>query len=324
MSTALNPDEVVLEGQAQMVETKKTLRDRLKLKKYTRPVWQEKPGLIMQTLKFITLAFICVVMLYPLLYVIAVSFAHPNSITSGQLFPTEFSLISYQSIIGGGVISRSLRASLFITVVGTLLSTFFTAFMAYGLTRTKTTPGGKTVLFLVLLTMMFSAGIIPNYLLIKQLGLLNSWWSLILPALISPFNLIVMRAFFMGLPEDLFEAARLDGASELRIFFSIVLPLSKAIIAVIALFYAVGYWNTFFNAMIYLDDTTKWPIQVVLNQYVTQNSDLSTLQNPDMPPPPAESIQSAVIVLATIPILMVYPFLQKYFTKGVLTGAIKG
>lgn len=325
MSTAINPQEVALEAPAQQgLDTRKTVRQRLKPKKYTRPTWMEKPSPFVQVLKFLALAFICVVMLYPLMYVIAMSFAAPSAVVSGQLFPTKFSLNAYQSILGGGIISQAMWASVFITGVGTVLSTFFTAFMAYGLTRIKVTPGAKTVLLLVLLTMMFSAGMIPNYLLIKQLGLLNSWWSLILPALISPFNLIVMRAFFMGLPGDIFEAARIDGASELRIFFSIVLPLSKAIIAVIALFNAVGFWNTFFNALIYINDTHKWPIQVVLNQYVTQNSDLATIQNPDLPPPPPETIQSAVIVLATVPILIVYPFLQKYFTKGVLTGAIKG
>jgi ABC-type glycerol-3-phosphate transport system permease component len=132
-----------------------------------------------------------------------------------------------------------------------------------------------------------------------------------------------MRNFFMNLPGELFEAARIDGAGHFRIFFQIVIPLSKAVIAVIALFYAVGYWNVFFNAMIYLNDTSKWPIQVVLNQFVVQNSDINALQNPDRPPPPAQAVQMAVIVLATLPILIVYPFLQRYFTKGVLTGAIK-
>jgi ABC-type glycerol-3-phosphate transport system permease component len=157
----------------------------------------------------------------------------------------------------------------------------------------------------------------------KTLGLLDSHWSIILPGLIGAFNLIVMRNFFMNLPGELFEAARIDGAGHFRIFFQIVIPLSKAVIAVIALFYAVGYWNVFFNAMIYLNDTSKWPIQVVLNQFVVQNSDINALQNPDRPPPPAQAVQMAVIVLATLPILIVYPFLQRYFTKGVLTGAIK-
>src|SRR5699024_4880317 len=168
------------------------------------------------------------------------------------------------------------------------------------------------------------AGVIPIFIRVRELGLLNSYWALILPLLISPFNMVVMRAFFMGLPQELLESARIDGASELRVFLQMVLPLSKAVIAVIALFYAVGYWNVFFNAMIYIHDTEKWPIQVVLNQYVVQNSDLAQVTNPDKPPPPSATVQNAVIVLATVPILCVYPFVQKYFTKGVLTGAIKG
>lgn len=290
-----------------------------------RPVWQEAPSAAMQTLKIVAICVICLVMLYPFVYVVAMSFASAESVTTGQLMPTAFSIDAYRAILGGGIISRALLNSLFITVVGTLLSTLITAMLAYGLMRTKQAPGARGVLILVLLTMFFGAGLIPNYLLVKQLGLLDTYWALILPVLVSPFNMVVMRAFFMGLPGELLEAARIDGASEVRIFFRIVLPLSKAVIAVIALFYAVGYWNMFFNAMLYIQDTDKWPIQLVLNQYVVQNSSISAEQlNPNVPAPPSVTIQSAVIVLATIPILCIYPFLQKYFTKGVLTGSIKG
>lgn len=173
--------------------------------------------------------------------------------------------------------------------------------------------------------MFFGAGIIPNYLLIKQLGLLDSYWALILPGLISAFNMIVMRNFFMGLPQELLESARIDGASEIRIFVGIVLRLSKPVIAVIALFYAVGSWNVYPNALLYIDDTAKWPIQLVLNQYVVQGNTLSDISRAtDRPPPPAQTVQMAIIVIATLPILAVYPFAQKFFTKGVLTGAIKG
>ncbi|ASK66218.1 ABC transporter permease [Brachybacterium avium] len=289
-----------------------------------RPIWQEAPSTGLQALKVVFIIAVCLVMLYPFVYVIGMSFAAPESVTSGQLFPTSFSTGAYKSILGGGIISRALMNSAFITIVGTLLSTLATALLAYGLTRTRFTPGARGVLLMVLLTMLFGAGLIPNYLLVKNLGLLDTYWALILPVLISPFNMVVMRAFFMGLPSELLEAARIDGASEPRIFFTIVIPLSKAVIAVIALFYAVGYWNVFFNAMIYINDTEKWPIQVVLNQFVVQNSDIASVTNPNEPPPPAVSVQNAVIVLATLPILCVYPFLQKYFTKGVLTGSIKG
>ncbi len=173
--------------------------------------------------------------------------------------------------------------------------------------------------------MFFSAGIIPNFMLIKYLGLLDSTWSLIIPGLISAFNMIVIRNFFQGLPEELIEAARIDGAGEWRIFLQIVLPLSKPVLAVMGLFYAVGYWNTYFNALLYINDSEKWPIQVVLQQYVLAGVAIpGAVVSPDAPPPPGVTLQMAVIVLATVPILIVYPFLQRYFTSGVLTGAIKG
>jgi ABC-type glycerol-3-phosphate transport system permease component len=171
--------------------------------------------------------------------------------------------------------------------------------------------------------MLFGAGIIPNYLLIKALGMLDTYASLIIPGAISAFNLVVIRNFFMNLPRELLDSARVDGASEWRVLGSIVIPLSKAVIAVIALFYGVGYWNSFFNALLYINDPGKWPVQLVLNQYVVQGTPLAQVTNPNAVQLAPEVIKMAVLVVATVPILAVYPFLQKYFTKGVLTGAIK-
>jgi len=161
---------------------------------------------------------------------------------------------------------------------------------------------------------------------VKQLGLLDSFASLILPTLIGAFNLVILRNFFMNIPVELMDSARLDGASELQTLWHIVLPLSKAVLAVVILFYGVEHWNSFFDAILYLNDSSKWPIQLVLRQYVLQGSSLAAgLEvDPNQPPPPAQTIQMAVVVIATVPILLVYPFLQKYFTQGVLTGAIKG
>ncbi|MFE7606466.1 carbohydrate ABC transporter permease [Brachybacterium paraconglomeratum] len=289
-----------------------------------RAPWMDRPSPTMQALKIVAIAAIALVMLYPFLYVIMFSFADGRSVGSGQLWPTSFSLDAYESIFAGGVVTRSLLVTAGITILGTLLSLLFTSTLAYGLTRTRQVPFSKAAMVMVLCTMFFGAGIIPNYLLIKELGLLDSYWSLILPGLISAFNMIVMRNFFMELPQELFESARIDGASEFRIFASIVLPLSKAVIAVIALFYAVGYWNSFFNALLYINDTSKWPIQLVLNQYVVQSNAMTDLQAPDRPAPPAQTVQMAIVVVATLPILIVYPFAQRFFTKGVLTGAIKG
>lgn len=291
-----------------------------------RPPWMAQPGWLVQALKVLVIAFIVLVMLYPFIYVIATSFsADPQGSTTG-LLPKHYNLAAFRTIFAGNVVLRSLWVSVGITVVGTVLALIITITMAYGLSRTRQVPGTKFVLFVVLGTMLFSAGIIPNYLLIKNLGLLDTYWALILPGVANAFNIVVMRNFFMEIPEELFESARIDGASEWQILVRIVLPLSKAVIAVIGLFYAVGYWNDFFNAMLYLNDSTKWPIQLVLNQYVIQGASMGETGAP-MPGHiqiPAQSIQMAVVVVATAPILVVYPFAQRFFTKGVLTGAVKG
>jgi ABC-type glycerol-3-phosphate transport system permease component len=283
------------------------------------------PSPLIQAVKAVVIILIVITMIYPLVYVIAMSFASPEQARAGVVFPTEYSLDAYRAIFNGGTVVQGLQNSLFITVVGTILSLAATSMLAWGLVRTRQVPGAKFVLILVLATMFFGAGIIPNFMLIKYLGLLDSTWSLIIPGLISAFNMIVIRNFFQGLPEELIEAARIDGAGEWRIFLRIVLPLSKPVLAVMGLFYAVAYWNTYFNALLYINDSEKWPIQVVLQQYVLAGVAIpGAVVSPDQPPPPGITLQMAVIVLATVPILLVYPFLQRYFTSGVLTGAIKG
>ncbi len=202
---------------------------------------------------------------------------------------------------------------------------FMTVTMAYGLSR-PSVPGSRLVLVLVLGTLLFSAGLIPNYLVVRQLGLIDTYGSLVLPGAISAFNLVVLRQFFMSLPAELLESARLDGASDLWILLRIVLPLSKPVLAVVALFYGVAHWNDFFAATLYLNDAHKWPIQLVLRQYVLQGGAPANAvtSDPNQSPPPAQTIQMAVVVIGTAPILIVYPFLQRHFTRGVLTGAIKG
>lgn len=289
-----------------------------------RPAWMEQPSPLTQLVKAVVIAAIVTVMLYPFLYVVAASFATPAAANSGGLLPTAFSLDAYRSIFSGNVVTRALLVSIGVTAGGTALSVLFTVTTAYGLSRTKDVPGSKVALYLILVTMLFGAGIIPQYLLIRNLGLVDSYWSLMLPGMVSAFNLVVVRNFFMEIPAELMESARIDGAGELRILLRIVLPLSKAVIAVIALFYAVGYWNNFFNAMLYLNDSTKWPMSQVLNEYVLQGGQLSTVTDVQQARPPSQTVQMAVVVIATVPILAVYPFAQRYFTKGVLTGAIKG
>lgn len=289
-----------------------------------RPVWMGKPPVAVRLAKAAVVIFILVVMLYPLLNVVATSVAEQADVRHGGLIPHGWTLEAYKSILQGGIVSRALLVSAGITVVGTVLSMVCTSMMAYGLTRTADLPGLRFVLYAALFTMLFSAGLIPNFLLIKSLGLLDSYAALILPGLVSAFNLVVLRNFYMQIPKELVEAARIDGCNDRQIFTAIMLPLSKAVHAVVALFYAVGYWNSFFNALLYISDTDKWPIQLVLNLYVVQGSPIPQVENPNHVLPPPQSIQMAVVVLALLPILLVYPFLQKYFTKGVLTGAIKG
>lgn len=293
----------------------------------TRPIWQEKPSVVVTGLKVVILALSVVVMLYPFIHVISVSLSDPARYTPGDLllWPKGFTTAAYKLVLSGDIVPRSLAVSIGVTAVGTVVSMVMTITLAYGLSRTSRVPGSRVILLLVLFSMLFSAGIIPNYLLVRGLGLLDSYWSLILPGAISAFNLVVVRNFFMNIPEELFDAARIDGAGEIQILWRIVLPLSKAVLAVIALFYGVGYWNAFFGAMLYLSDPQMWPVQLVLRQYVLQSEPLpgSLVENTAVQLTP-ETIQMTVLVLATVPILIVYPFLQRFFTKGVLTGAIKG
>lgn len=293
-----------------------------------RPIWMERPSIPGQALKTAVLLVLVVVMVFPFVYTVAVSFASAADVLGGGLilWPAHPTTVAYDSILRGGVVVRALLVSFGITVVGTALSMGLTTTMAYGLTRTRDVPGSRLVLLLVLGTLLFSAGIIPNYLLVKSLHLLNTYWALILPGALSAFNLVVIRQFFMGIPQELIDSARMDGANDVQILARVVLPLSRAVLAVIALFYAVGYWNDFFNALLYLNDSSMWPVQLVLRQYVLQGTPLGDVQtNPLLgAPPPPQSFQMAVVVLGTLPILLVYPLLQRYFTKGVLTGAIKG
>jgi ABC-type glycerol-3-phosphate transport system permease component len=291
-----------------------------------RPPWMERPSPLAQVAKGILLVLIAFVMVMPFVYVIAVSFSSYKDVLGGGLifFPANPTLDAYRQIFEGGIVTRALRVSVGLTLVGTAVNVLMTVSLAYGLSR-PSVSGSKAVLLIVLFSLLFSPGMIPNYLLVKELGLLNSYGALVIPGAIGAFNLLILRNFFMNLPQELLDSARVDGASDLQVLWNVVLPLSKAVLAVITLFYAVAHWNQFFQAILYLNDSSKWPIQVVLNQYVLQGSAMATEQiDPNSPPPPPQTIQMAVVVVATAPILIVYPFLQKYFTKGVLTGAIKG
>ncbi|NEC66676.1 carbohydrate ABC transporter permease [Streptomyces sp. SID9727] len=285
----------------------------------------ERPTRIGQTAKAVAVVVVVLAVAYPLVGVIGTSFASQTDIirSSGLvLWPDHPTLDAYRTIFTGGVVSRALIVSVGITVLGTLASLLVTVGMAYGLSRREVT-GSRFILMTALFTMLFNAGIIPNFLLVKGLGLYDTYAALVMPTLVSAFNLVVLRSFFMNLPEELYDAAKVDGAGDFRILVRIVLPLSKAVLAVISLFYAVTYWNAFFNSLLYLNDSDKWPLPMVLRTYVLQGQSLDSASAGEVLAP-QQAVQMAVLVIAVVPILCVYPFLQRYFTKGVLTGAVKG
>jgi putative aldouronate transport system permease protein len=277
--------------------------------------------------KAITLTVIVLIVLGPLLVVVSTSLAGTEEVIAKGgwvVWPDHITFAAYRQVLDGGIVTRATVVSVLVTVVGTALSLLCTVTLAYALARPGVF-GGRPVLLLVLFTFLFPPGIIPGYLVVQNVGLLNSYWALILPVLVNAFNLVVMRGFFQGIPSELYEAARIDGAGDLRILVRIVLPLSKAVVAVVGLFYAVSYWNSFFNAILYLNDSAKWPVQAVLQQYVTQGAQLADASVAEQATRNApHSIQMAVVVLALLPIVCVYPFIQRHFVKGVMTGAIKG
>ncbi|ATG53750.1 ABC transporter permease [Brachybacterium ginsengisoli] len=296
-----------------------------------RPAWAEPPSAGERIGKALALAGIVLVVLLPLYTVVLTSLSTDATITAAGgmvLIPGEITSSAYSAILSGGVVTRSILVSIGVTAVGTALSTVVSVLAAYGLSRTSTVLH-RPILFLFIITMFFSAGMIPTYLVVSGLGLIDSYLALILPGAVSAFNILILRAFFMGVDTSILEAARIDGAGEFRILARIILPMSTAVIAVIALFYGVGYWNAFFNAMLYLQDSAKWPLQMVLRSYVLEGVELpgSALTPAGVgssQPPASLAVKMAIVVFALVPILLVYPFVQRHFTKGVIFGAIKG
>ncbi|MFF1352993.1 carbohydrate ABC transporter permease [Streptomyces sp. NPDC058297] len=291
----------------------------------TRPAWKEKPRPATQTAKAVAIAVVLALVLIPFLVIISTSLASNKEVVDNGgwvLWPTDPTLRAYRNILSGGIVTKALGVSIGVTLTGTLVSLACTSFLAYALSRPGVL-GGKPVLLVILFTFLFPPGMIPAFLLVKGLGLQDMYAALIAPVLINVFNLVVLRGFFQGIPEELYEAARLDGAGDWTVFWRIVLPLSKAALAVVGLFYAVSYWNAWFNASIYLE-SDHWPLSQVLRTYVIGGAQISDtgLSEAGMVSAP-QTTQMAVLVIATVPILLVYPFLQKYFTKGVLTGAVK-
>ncbi|MFF8656270.1 carbohydrate ABC transporter permease [Streptomyces huasconensis] len=285
----------------------------------------ERPRFATKAAKAVAVAVVLALVLVPFLVIVSTSLASNREVVENGgwvLWPSDPTLRAYRTILSGGIVTKALGVSVALTVVGTLFSLACTTFLAYALARPGVF-GGRPVLLLVLFTFLFPPGMIPAFLLVKGMGMMDTYAALIAPVLINVFNLIVLRGFFQGIPEELYEAARLDGAGDWHILWRIVLPLSKAALAVVSLFYAVSYWNAWFHASIYME-SDHWPLSQVLRTYVIGGSQIADtgLSEAGLVSAP-QTTQMAVLVIATVPILLVYPFLQKYFTKGVLTGAIK-
>ncbi len=275
----------------------------------------------------IILVIVSILSFIPFWHIVATTFASPDDIRDNLflLWPKNFSMEAINYIFSTSTFSRSMLNSIWITCLGTSLSLFMTALMAYPLSI-KSLVGRSTWMMVIVITMVFNPGMIPGFLNVKSLGLYDSQWALILPGLIVPYNLILMKNFFQSLPESLRESARIEGANDLQIFFKIILPLSRPVLATVALFYAVGYWNNYIGAVLFLDDSSKWPVQMLLrNIVINSNTDLGNVAGSAISSSiNITSLKSATIFVSTIPILLVYPFLQKHFTKGLMMGSVKG
>ncbi|MBR5383222.1 MAG: carbohydrate ABC transporter permease [Clostridia bacterium] len=263
---------------------------------------------------------VCVI---PILFVIAYSLTPMEEMLRNGgfvLIPRKITFSAYAFMIKNPTLISALKVSTIITVFGTMANLVVTMMLAYPLSRDYL-PGRGTFIKLIVFTMIFSAGTIPTYLIVRATGVINTLWALILPSLVTVYNFIVMKAFFEGLPNDLFESARIDGAGEFRILYRIVLPLSLPIVTTISLYYAVAHWNVYTAAILYIQDTDLMPLQVIMRRMINAASTNDLNVEDEIPP---ETMRMAAVCIATAPIVVIYPFIQKYFVKGTLAGAVKG
>lgn len=284
---------------------------------------------IFNTIVNILAALILVVVLYPLIFIVSASFSDPALVLNGEvlLWPKQVTLDAYRNVLQNDQIWNGYLNSIIYAVVGTIINLIMTTLAAYPLSRPDV-PGRGFFMFIITLTMFFGGGLIPTYLLVKNLGMVNTMWALIVPGAIATYNLIVMRTYFQtSIPWEIQEAALIDGCSNWRLLTSIILPLSKPILAVMVLFYAVGHWNSYFSALIYLGDKDLYPLQLVLREILMiSQSDAVDGGNVGLESKVllAESIKYVVIIVSSLPVLVMYPFVQKHFVKGVMIGSIKG
>jgi len=279
-----------------------------------------------QTILGIILLLVAATVILPFLYVLVVSFTDPSVYISGTVYfwPKKWSAKAYQLILSGSGFLNALKSTLFITLIGTPLNVLFNAGLGYMLS--KPVPGKKFINKAVMFTMLFGAGMVPTYMNMANLGLINSWWACILPSTCGAWTVMVMKSFFESIPKELEEAATIDGCGQLRIFAVIVLPLSMAMLATFTLFAFVSYWNTYFSAIMYLTSSAKAPLQVYVQKIVlsTTISDVVDLANELSKEVPQEIMRMAAVIVVVLPVVCVYPFLQKYFASGVMVGAVKG
>jgi len=278
---------------------------------------------------YLFLVLVLLVVLYPVIYIVSASFSDPNAVTAGKvwLYPVNFSLRGYQVTFQNPQIVTGYLNSLFYTVVGTFISVVLTVFVAYPLSR-RDLYGSNFLMFLITFTLIFSGGLIPTYLVVKQLGMINTRWALLIPQAVAAFQVIIARTFFRAtIPEELVEAAELDGCNDLQFLWAVVLPLSKPIIAVLALIYAVSQWNGYFDALIYLKSSDLQPLQIVLRNILILNTTASgsmdaaaLAQRRQL----ADLLKYCLVVVGSVPVMLIYPFVQRYFVKGILIGSIKG
>lgn len=279
---------------------------------------------------YLIVTLIALTTIFPFIYIIGASFATEYEIATRPMFiiPQDVTTAAYEFIFSSNKILRGFGNSLFITVCGTAINLFFTVTMAYALSKSRL-RGRNFFLNMVIVSMFFSGGMIPGYIVVANiLNLKNTYWSVLLPGAISAYNMMIVKNFFQGIPQELEESASMDGCTDIGVLLRIVLPLSLPVLATFGLFYAVGHWNAYFGAMIYMKTAKeKWPLQVLLRELIILSNgtagDMNNL-DPEFVQPPEQSVKMAVIVVSTVPIMCVYPFLQKYFVKGVMVGALKG
>jgi len=282
--------------------------------------WQDRTFLL---IAYTLLSGVALMAVFPVMYVVSVSLTPYSEVVrnGGYLvIPKSITFGAYEQLFSMSSIPTGFRVSIFVTVVGTAVNMVLTTLMAFPLSRRRL-PGRSGFLLLIIFTMLFSGGLIPTYLVVKETHLLNSLWAMIIPTAIFPFNIFIIKSFFENLPEELMESARIDGTGDWGLLFRIVLPLSMPVILTISLFYAVGHWNDFFSAVLYIQDSTKHPLQLAVRSILMQSGAQQTVVEETLP---TATLQMAAVVTASAPMIAIYPFVQRFFTQGMMIGSIKG